>query len=437
MILDTKQQKAAKKNLDRLNRSIARIVEKDECENDPIKNFELAALKGFSDQIQQDIDDFEMLRSGGFETPNSYNLTELPTILIQARIAWGWSQQSLADCTGTKLAHLQLYEEELYLGASFSKKMEIADALGIDTSNCVLTNFEGEPSTSCEIIGQKSEEMDWTNFPIQEVFNRGWITESERQSKKDTFKNWFQNAIGPYGTLTFQRRKISDDENTNWESVLAWEARIQQLAESELANSTIPDFELNERWLPDLVRLTNRDDGPALAKEALRQQGILLVFEKQLSNTDLDGATMLSHEGVPIIALTLRDDRLDYFWFTLFHELGHVYLHLYSNSNFHFFDQRTSLDNDETSQPNQFWGDELEVQANKFALEKLIDSNTWDTCLSRFSATEQSVVADASRLGIHPSIIAGRIRNERGDYSILSGLIGQGSLHDLFGELRA
>ena len=437
MILDNKQHEAAKKKLHRLNKSIARIVENDECGNDPVKNFELAGLKGFSTQIQQDIDDFEMLRSGEFETPASYNLTELPKILIQARIARGWSQQNLADCTCTKLEHLQLYEEELYLGASFSKQMQIADALGIDTSNCVLTNFAGEPGTSPRIIGQKFEETDWTKFPVQEVFNRGWITKSERQSKNDTFKNWFENAIGPYGTATFHRRKISDDENTNRESVLTWEARVLQLAESELANSPISDFELNERWLPDLVRLTNRDDGPALAKEALRQQGILLVFEKQLSNTDLDGAAMLSHEGVPIIALTLRFDRLDYFWFTLFHELGHVYLHLYSNSNFHFFDQRTSPDNEETSQPNQFWGDELEVQANKFALEKLIDSNTWDTCLSRFSATERSVVADANRLGIHPSIIAGRIRNERGDYSILSGLVGQGSLHNLFGEPTA
>ena len=437
MLLDIKQQKAAKKNLDRLNRSIARIVEKDECGNDPIKNFELAALTGFSNQIQQDIDDFEMLRSGEFETPISYTLTELPKILIQARIALGWSQQKLADCTGTKLGHLQLYEEELYFGASFSKQMQIADALGIDTSICVLTNFAGEPGTSPETIGQKSEEMDWAKFPIQEVYNRGWITKSEHQTEKETFRNWFHNAIGPYGTVHFHRRKISDDANTNREAVLTWEARVRQLAESELANSTISDFELNERWLQDLVRLTNRDNGPALAKEALRQQGILLVFEKQLSSTDLDGAAMLSHEGVPIIALTLRCDRLDYFWFTLFHELGHVYLHLYSNSNFHFFDQRISQDNEETSQPNQFRGDELEVQANKFALEKLIDSTAWDTCLSRFSATEQSVVADANRLGIHPSIIAGRIRNERGDYSILSGLVGRGILHNLFGDLRA
>ena len=437
MILDSKQQKAAKKKLGRLNKSIARIVENDECGNDPVKNFELAGLKGFSNRIQQDIDDFEILRTDGFEPPISYNLTELPKILIQARIAWGWSQQRLADCTGTKLEHLQLYEEELYLGASFSKKMQIAEALGIETSNCALTNFAGESGTSSEIIGLKSKEMDWTKFPVQEVFDRGWITKSERHSNKDTFKNWFQTAIGPYSTLTLQRRKISDDENTNWESVLTWEARVLQLAESELANSTIPDFELNERWLPDLVRLTYRNDGPTLAKAALRQQGILLVYEKKLSNTNLDGAAMLSHEGVPIIALTLRFDRLDYFWFTLFHELGHVYLHLYSNSNFHFFDQGTSPDNEETSQPNQFSGDELEAQANKFALGKLIDANTWDTCLSRFSATEQSVVADANRLGIHPSIIAGRVRNERGDYSILSGLIGQGSLHNLFGELRA
>ena len=90
------------------------------------------------------------------------------------------------------------------------------------------------------------------------------------------------------------------------------------------------------------------------------------------------------------------------------------------------------MKNDETSNANHFWGNELEDQANKFAFEKLINTDDWDTCLSRFSATEKSVKADARRLGIHPRIVAGRIRNERSDFSILSSQIGQGMLHKHF-----
>ena len=271
--------------------------------------------------------------------------------------------------------------------------------------------------------------QDWTKFPIEEAFERGWIATSENKSKIDAFKEWFNDAKCSYGTSAFHRRQISEDENTNKEAILTWEARVLQLAEVELKKLSIVDFELDERWLTDLVRLSTREDGPILTKKALREQGILLIIEKYLSKTHLDGAAMLSHEGVPIVALTIRGDRLDYFWFTLLHELGHVYCHLYGSSNFSFFDQRSSNDDEDSS---QFLGNELEVQANEFASKKLVDPKTWDTCLSRFSATEDSVIADANRLKIHPSIIAGRIRHERKDYSILSSLIGQGKLHKLF-----
>lgn len=432
MILDDKQYAGAKEKLDLLNHSIAQFSANEDTKHDQLKKVELDALKVFATQIHEEIEEFEGLRTGKYIPPNTYNFSDIPNILIKTRIARGWSQQKLAEFTHTKLRHLQLYEAELYIGASYSKKMQIAEKLGIDLSGCILSQSDETPSSTSNKVFQKTEELDWTKFPINEVTEKGWISKTSNQSKIDTFKNWFRNATGPYGTPTFQRRKISDDENTNKESILTWEARVLQLAEQELRNSSISDFEWDERWLKDLARLTADEKGPILAKEALRQQGILLVIEKQLSDTYLDGAAMLSHEGVPIVAMTIRFDRLDYFWFTLFHELGHVYCHLYGNSNFIFFDQRNSLKNDETSYANHFWGNELEDQANKFAFEKLINTDDWDTCLSRFSATEKLVKADARRLGIHPSIVAGRIRNERRDFSILSSQIGQGMLHKHF-----
>lgn len=432
MILDDKQYAGAKEKLDLLNHSIAQFSANEDTKHDQLKKVELDALKVFATQIHEEIEEFEGLRTGKYTPPNTYNFSDLPNILIKTRIARGWSQQKLAEFTHTKLRRLQLYEAELYIGASYSKKMQIAEKLGIDISGCILSRSDETASSTSNNVFQKTEELDWTKFPINEVIEKGWISKPSNQSKINTFKNWFRNATGPYGTPTFHRRKISDDENTNKESILTWEARVLQLAEQELKNSSISDFEWDERWLKDLARLTADEKGPILAKEALRQQGILLVIEKQLSDTYLDGAAMLSHEGVPIVAMTIRFDRLDYFWFTLFHELGHVYCHLYGDSSFIFFDQRSSVKNDETSNANHFWGNELEDQANKFALEKLINTDDWDTCLSRFSATEKSVMADAGRLGIHPSIIAGRIRNERSDFSILGSLIGQGMLYKNF-----
>ena len=55
-------------------------------------------------------------------------------------------------------------------------------------------------------------------------------------------------------------------------------------------------------------------------------------------------------------------------------------------------------------------------------------------CLSRFALTEEAVRIDAERLGIDPSIIAGRIRKERNNYIILNNLIGLGTVRSQLTE---
>ena len=62
--------------------------------------------------------------------------------------------------------------------------------------------------------------------------------------------------------------------------------------------------------------------------EYLAHSGIPLVVEPHLPQTYLDGAAFLLPAGRPVIGLTLRYDRLDNFWFVLFHELAHVVKHL-------------------------------------------------------------------------------------------------------------
>ena len=75
-----------------------------------------------------------------------------------------------------------------------------------------------------------------------------------------------------------------------------------------------------------------------------------------------------------------------------------------------------------------------EAEADRFALNALIPAARWDRCLSRFALSEESVRIDAGSLGIDPSIIAGRIRKERGNYTILNDLVGQGQVRPQFEE---
>src|SRR5262249_10088348 len=133
------------------------------------------------------------------------------------------------------------------------------------------------------------------------------------------------------------------------------------------------------------------------------------------------GAAMISDFDRPVIGLTLRYDRLDNFWFVLMHELGHIILHLQEGLHFDFFDEEGPTGSDK-----------LETEADKFALDTLIAPELWNQCLSRFALSEEAVMIDAETLGIHPSIIAGRIRKEQNNYTILNNLVGQNTVRRQF-----
>ena len=70
------------------------------------------------------------------------------------------------------------------------------------------------------------------------------------------------------------------------------------------------------------------------------------------------------------------------------HELGHIFLHLFDGHRFDFFDEESASDTDK-----------IEVEADNFALDRLIPQGLWDQCLSRFGLSEEAVRIDAETIG--------------------------------------
>jgi HTH-type transcriptional regulator/antitoxin HigA len=255
----------------------------------------------------------------------------------------------------------------------------------------------------------------WGQLPYKEMIKRKWYDVPRGGNPVEKVKEYFLHAAGPQFATVFHRKKMRSGNVPNEYALLAWQARILELARDKIEKDTVGTFELDDRWLPELARLTKRKDGPKRARNLLAEKGIVLVVERHLPGSYLDGAAMLANAETPVVGLTLRHDRLDNFWFVLLHELAHVFLHLFDALRFDFFDEESATDSDP-----------IEAEADKFALDTLIPEAVWDQCLSRFALSEEAVRIDAEAIGIEPSIIAGRIRKERGNYTILSGLVGQG-----------
>ena len=160
-------------------------------------------------------------------------------------------------------------------------------------------------------------------------------------------------------------------------------------------------------------------DGPIRARDELAKLGVVLVVLEHLPGTYLDGAAMLRSDNVPVIALTLRYDRLDNFWFTLLHEFCHASLHLKKGTT-------VILDDLELKT-----SDNIEAEADDFAQEALIPTAIWSRCVSSDMHSDK-LLEIAATAEVHPAIAAGRWQREYGDYRRFSKMLGRGEVRSLF-----
>lgn len=115
--------------------------------------------------------------------------------------------------------------------------------------------------------------------------------------------------------------------------------------------------------------------------------------------------------------MTLRHDRLDNFWFVLMHELAHAAKHL---------DEAHPLFTDDLDSAAE--QDRKEIEADEIAGEALIPQTAWEKSAVRISHLSKDVSALADKLGVHPAIIAGRVRHETKNFRLLARQLGQGQV---------
>lgn len=286
-------------------------------------------------------------------------------------------------------------------------------------------------------IPQANQSIDWSKFPLVEMANREWIP--KKKNLKDHAEELVRHLIERTGLSTDALPKILCRENSgsrqnakvNIYALRAWCYELIARAKESPLNVAYSDNAITSEFAQDLVRLSWTENGPQLAKEYLGNHGIHLICLPHLSRTHLDGVALRLSDGTAIIGLTLRYDRLDNFWFCLFHELAHLALHLKSGTNEVFVDdlslRRISDNADYTSDDV-----DKELQADKWAQNALISEEIWDRSKIWEKPTPSAVTTLAHQLEIHPAIIAGRIRKERGNYRLLTHYVGAGLVRSQF-----
>ncbi len=386
---------------------------------------EIEALRSEYENLSMQLHEYETLKSGTVEILKASNLEELPSILIRARIVKGLSQRQLADAIGLKEQQIQRYEAEEYASANLRRLADVSNALSLS-----ITEIAEFVATSQRPIEVDKDVLAWDQFPVKEMYRRNWFKESPgsleeaRANAEERVKEFVTDSLDS-PVQAFARQRVRLGGVVNWYALLAWQCRIIDLAKKK-GKEVVSKYKqkaITNEWLNELAHISIEKDGPQKAVNYLQDSGIRLVIEPHLPQTHLDGAAILLSDGSPIIGMTLRFDRLDNFWFVLFHELVHIMKHLHKGDVESIFDD---LDVE---------AEDIEKEADEQAGEVLVPEDKWNTALARYLRSEDSIKDFAQELHIHPAIVAGKVRKEANNYIILKDMVGQGGVRKLFPDV--
>jgi HTH-type transcriptional regulator / antitoxin HigA len=316
-----------------------------------------------------------------------------------------------------------------YIGSK-SKVSEVLSGKRSLTLPMIRSLHEGL-GISAEVLLQEQKrtptnrELNFTQFPVKELVKRGWIKESVKSYEK-AVEHFLAPLLAEYSQPILWRRKrdSSELEEKKFYALISWTAVILNTAQKIKSVPIYDKQVVNRGFLKEVARLSYFDHGPLLAKEFLLKNGIILVIEPTFPSAKIDGATMYSHAGNPIVALTLRYDRLDYFWFTLMHELAHVMKHLKNPQDVYIDDF------DESDQESDF--EVKEKEADFLAKDSFVPRDVWSRSEAMRIRTPESVRQLSEEYRIHPAILAGRIQRETNNYTILRDMLGDGKVRSMF-----
>lgn len=251
------------------------------------------------------------------------------------------------------------------------------------------------------------------DLPIAEMIKRGWLqAESVRDTKvveTELMRFFGANRIDDIEILPHAAKKTEVSAPAT-PAQLAWLHRVRQIATDML----VPPYSPSglRTAVAKLRALMLSPEGVADVPRILAAAGVRFVLVETLSNAKIDGVCFWLNERSPVIALSLRFDRIDNFWFVLRHECEHV---LQGHGRV-----AAMLDAElegERAGTGPSVSEEERV-ANEAAQEFCVPQSLLDAFIARKAPffSERDLIGFAKIAKVHPGIIAGQLQHKTGRY---------------------
>lgn len=249
---------------------------------------------------------------------------------------------------------------------------------------------------------QRDEEIELAHVDYSYFCRLGVVeyTKDKKQQITSLFKFFSISSFSVFKKTDFlvQYRKTQCvDEKV----ILNSNAWVQTVISIGKSRETQPFSEKKTReYLPQIKELTLNNPSDFIPKlsRILSECGVSFVLIPSLKNSGVYGATKWISKEKVILGMTNRGKYADIFWFSLFHELGHVFQKKITKTLVDFGAGDLSED--------------YEKEADQFAKDFLVPPKEYESFISRSIFTEQDIRDFANSINIHPGIVVGRLQKE-------------------------
>jgi HTH-type transcriptional regulator/antitoxin HigA len=330
-----------------------------------------------------------------------------------------WSQADFATRMGYTTKHIsQLLTGKVPITLDAALKLE--RVLG-GTVRFWL-NREAQYRESLIRIKESEKLKEWTNWldelPVKNlmdsnIIDKNRLTENNKPKTVNNMLRFFGVASPEewrthYKDMAVAFRSASKEHNIG--AVSAW----LRLGEIETEKDSMPKYDAAKfkKALYQIRNLTLKSPEEFIPemKDLCRKAGVSFILVPSIPRAHVSGATRWLNPHKPIIQMSLYGKANDKFWFTFFHESAHLLKH---DKKTVFLDELLSLN----------YGDSKEeIEANEWVRNFLIPSKFVHQ-LPKIKNSKKEVSEFASKIGIHPGIVVGRLQHD--------GLIDQSWMNDL------
>jgi len=259
-----------------------------------------------------------------------------------------------------------------------------------------------ESRASAQEAASSPEVRQWlAQFPLKELQERGVVAKSRDLAVifHGLLKFFQVGSIEGY-SARFDNLAVQYRHSVAHKSQPACLAAWLQLGEIEASKLRLQSYDAG-RFRQGLAQIRTLTTGnvevfyPQMV-ETCANAGVALVAVPPLPKTRLSGAARWLGSGHAVIQLSLRHKMNDHFWFSFFHEAGHIMLHR----------QDTIFADDDGGEDGP-----IEKEADSFAEDMLVGTARLQTLCAQKPVSTAMVRQFADEIEIHPGIVVGMLQH--------------------------